>query len=90
MGQQLIPWKTGSGNIIMTFTGYGNETVTVTSDENNLRTSRSQTITFKTTSGGVVSRQVTVTQAAKPSNFRLSDGKFLKLSDGKYFNVRED
>ena len=90
MAQHIIPWNTGDGNIILTFTGQGNETVTVTSDENNLRTARSQTIVFKTTLGGVVTREVTVNQAAKPSNFRLSDGTFFKTSDGKYFNVRED
>lgn len=79
-----IPWTTGSGNITLTFTGQGNGTVVVSSDDNNLDTERSQVLTI---SGGGLSRNVTVTQGAAP-NFRTSDGKFIRLSDGKYFNVQ--
>lgn len=79
-----IPWTTGSGNITLTFSGQGNGTIVVTSDDNNLATERSQVLTI---SGGGLSRNVTVTQGAAP-NFRTSDGKFMRLADGKYFNVQ--
>lgn len=87
MAQVVIPWSSGSGNIILTFTGQGNGTIVVESSDNNLYVERRQTLTV---SGGGLSRQVTVIQSAAPSahpNFILSDGKYLKLSDGKYFNV---
>ena len=90
MAVVTIPWNVGNGNIILTYTGQGDETVVITSDDNNLRTARSQVITIRTTRGGDVTRNVTVTQAARTANFILSDGKFLKLSDGKYFNVKEE
>lgn len=84
MAQVVIPWSSGSGNITLTFSGQGNGTIVVTSDDNNLDTERSQVLTI---SGGGISRNVTVTQGAAP-NFMTSDGKFIRLSDGKYFNVK--
>ena len=84
MAQVVIPWSSGSGNITLTFSGQGNGTIVVTSDDNNLDTERSQVLTI---SGGGLSRNVIVTQGAAP-NFRTSDGKFIRLSDGKYFNVK--
>lgn len=83
-----IPWTTGSGDIIVTYTGSGDGTIVVTSDDNNLAQERQQTLTV---SGGGISRQVTVIQGGKPTsnpNFILSDGKYLLLSDNKYFNVQ--
>lgn len=84
-----IPWNTGGGNITLTFTGQGNGTIVVTSDDNSLNIERSQVLTI---SGGGLSRQVTVIQSAKPAtpNFITADGKYVKLSDGKYFNVQID
>ena len=61
--QKVIAWTTGTGNITLTYTGQGNDTVDVSSDANNLSTSRSQTITVKTTDNSIT-RQVTVVQAA--------------------------
>lgn len=86
MAQVTIPWSTGSGNIVLTFTGLGNATVIVTSDDNSLDVARSQDITVKTVDGSV-RRTVTITQAAGP-NFRLSDGKAMELNDGKYLNIK--
>lgn len=63
--QKVIAWTTGTGNITLTYTGQGNDTVSVSSDANNLSTSRSQTITVKTTDNSIT-RQVTVVQAAQP------------------------
>lgn len=84
MAKIQIPWTSGSGNITLTFTGQGNGTIVVESDDNDLDTERRQTLTV---SGGGLSRQVTVIQGAAP-NFKTSDGKFIRLSDGKYFNVQ--
>ena len=61
--QKVIAWDSGTGNITFTYTGSGNDTVTVASDANNLSTSRSQTIVFKTTDNSIT-RQVTVSQQA--------------------------
>lgn len=86
MAQVQIPWNTGSGYITLTYTGRGNGTITVESDDNDLSVARSQILTV---SGGGITRNVTVVQAAAP-NFKLSDGKFLRLANGDYFNVKED
>lgn len=67
MATKSIAWTTGTGNITLTYSGQGDDTVVVTSDPNDLTTTRSQTITFSTTAGSpTVTRQVTVTQAGKP------------------------
>ena len=81
-----IPWTTGTGNIILTYTGQGNGTILVESDDNNLDVERRQTLTV---SGGGISRQVTVIQGAAP-NFALSDDKHLQLSNDDYFEVTEE
>ena len=81
-----IPWTTGTGNITLTYTGQGNGTILVESDDNNLDVERRQTLTI---SGGGISRQVTVIQGAAP-NFVLSDDKYLQLSNDDYFEVAEE
>lgn len=85
---KVVPWNNGTGNITIVYTGIGNDTVTVTSDANNLSVARSQTITLKTTNNAA-SCVVTIAQAAMAANFVLSDGNYLLLSDGNYFNVVE-
>lgn len=66
MAQKLIPWNTGGGNIIVNYSGSGNDTVTVGSDTDNPSFNpRSQNITVHTTAGDSISRTVTVTQAGK-------------------------
>ena len=89
MATKTISWGTGSGSITLTSTGQGNGTITVTSDPNNLTVARSKTITIKTTDNAV-RKTVTIVQAAMSANFLLSDGNFLLLSDGNYFNVQEN
>ena len=90
MAVVTIPWTTGTGNITLTFQGHGNGTVLVESDANDLTTARSQTITIKTVDNSIA-RSVVINQGGKTTtpNFILSDGKYLKLSDGEYFNVKE-
>ena len=66
MAQKLIPWNTGGGNIVVNYSGSGNDTVTVGSDTDNAAfTPRSQSITVRTTAGASISRTVTVTQSGK-------------------------
>ena len=65
MATKSIAWTSGSGNITLTYSGQGDDTVVVTSDPNTLAVPRSQTITFSTTVGSPsVTQQVTVTQLA--------------------------
>lgn len=65
MATKSIAWNTGSGNITLTYQGQGDGTIVVESDENELGNSRSQIITVETLDG-VVSRNLTVSQAACP------------------------
>lgn len=87
MATKVIPWTTGTGNITLTYTGQGNGTIVVQSDDNNLDVSRSQSITVETTKGGTVSKFLTITQAAGP-NFRLSNGDAFAPADYDYMNVQ--
>lgn len=67
MATKSIAWATGDGNITMTYQGYGDGDVTVSSDPNNLDTARSQTITIETTAGNpTVVKNFTVSQGACP------------------------
>lgn len=63
MATKVIAWNTGSGNITLTYTGQGNGTIVVSSDQNNLSVARSQTITVKTTNNAV-SQTLTIHQEA--------------------------
>lgn len=73
MATKQIAWGTGSGNIILTYQGQGDGPVSVVSDPNNIGTVRSKTITIKTTKGSVVTKNVTINQAACP--FPVGDVK---------------
>lgn len=88
MAQVTIPWNSGTGNIVLTFTGQGNATVIVSSDDNSLDTERSQDITVKTLDGSI-QRRVTITQAAGP-NFKTKNSERVRLKDGNYLNIRID
>ena len=84
MATHTIPWATGSGNIILSYTGEGNETVTVESDTANEGVDRTQTLTF--TDGEDLSVVRSVTQIGRRQPFNASDGGFL-LSGGGQFLV---
>lgn len=63
MATTYTPWTIGDGTIILTYTGQGNGTITVSSTtDNNSSEARSQVITV---SGGGITRQVTITQEGK-------------------------
>ena len=89
MATKVIPWNTGTGNITLAYTGQGNDTVTVSSDPNDVYENRSQKVTFKT-SNNEVSKQVTVVQDMKHPNFKTADGFWFLTADNKYFNVKDE
>ena len=72
MASMSIPWNDGNGNIVLTYTGQGNNTVVVTSDTDNLGYDRQQQITFVVTDGAI--RHTIVS----------SSGHRLKTADGHY------
>ena len=46
MANITIPWNDGPGNIVLTYTGQGNQTVTVTSDTDCIDHDRQQVVTL--------------------------------------------
>lgn len=88
MATKSIAWQKGTGNITLTYTGQGDDTVTVTSSPNDVYEDRSQTVTFSTTAGSpTVTRQVTVTQGMREPNLIDSDGNWLIDSNDTYLIV---
>lgn len=83
--QKTIAWDVGSGNIYLDYTGVGNGTIVVTSDDNDVDQQRSKTLTI---TAGSLTKTVTVVQGASP-NFKTSNSKFIILSNGDTFNVTE-
>lgn len=65
MAQKQVAWNSGAGYIKLTYTGHGNGSIIVDSDENNLGTARSQVVTVQT-EDGVKSVNLTVSQGACP------------------------
>ena len=82
--EKKIPWNSGDGSITLTYTGQGNGTISVSSDEN-FGDARQQSITIKT-ADGKVKKTVTIKQAATALNLKTADGYFIKTKDGYYFN----
>lgn len=78
MATLTIPWNDGNGNIILTYTGQGDGTVTVQSDTDNLGADREQVITLKT-ADGTRAVQVTIQQAT--GMLTLRDVNLLVLRD---------
>lgn len=87
MATKTVAWSNGSGDITLDYTGVGDGTIVISSDENNLDTARQQDIVVETTRGGTVQRTVTVRQAAGP-NFRDCNGLAYIPLDADYFNVQ--
>jgi hypothetical protein len=48
-----IPWNDGNGNIILTYSGQGDDTVTVTSDTDCIYHDRQQRVTFVVQDGAI-------------------------------------
>ena len=53
MASISIPWNDGNGNIILTYTGQGDGTVTVTSDTDCIYHDRQQRVTFGVQDGAI-------------------------------------
>lgn len=53
MASITIPWNDGNGNIILTYTGQGDGTVTVTSDTDCIDHDRQQRVTFVVGDGAI-------------------------------------
>lgn len=66
MATKTIPWNTGEGNITVTYTGNGNETITVNTDENPLGDSRTQTVQFQ---AGSLVKNLTIVQEGQGDVF---------------------
>ena len=77
MASISIPWNDGPGNIVLTYTGQGNDTVVVTSDTNNVGYDRQQQITFVVTDGAI--RHIIGTSSG--NRLRTSDGHYLRSLD---------
>ena len=77
MASLSIPWNDGPGNIVLTYTGQGNDTVIVTSDTNNVGYDRQQQITFVVTDGAI--RHVIGTSSG--NRLRTSNGHYLRSLD---------
>lgn len=78
MARITIPWNDGNGNIVLTLTGQGNDTVTVSSDTDNLDYERRQTISFYVTDGAIREDL-----AASGAMLRTSDGLMLTCLDAR-------
>lgn len=81
-----IPWSDGNGSIVLTYTGEGNETVTISSTTDNLGETRSHTLTLRTENG---SRSATLTIIQPTGKQILLDtsGNALRDASGKTLRV---
>ena len=73
---KAIPWNTGGGNIIVTFSGHGDGVVTVSSDTDCTLQDRQQVLTI---SGGGLTAYVLVVQKSGARGLITSDGKLLTV-----------
>jgi hypothetical protein len=72
-----IPWNDGNGNIVLTYNGQGNDTVTVSSDTDNVGYDRQQQITFVVQDGAI---RHTIA-SSQGNRFRTSNGNYLRSLD---------
>lgn len=83
MATITIPWADGNGNVILTYDGHGDGTVTVRSDTDNLGDTRQMVITLKTAGANPATAQVTIIQPTGMQILLDVDGKRLRGSDSK-------
>ena len=82
MATITIPWADGNGNVILTYDGQGDGTVTVRSDTDNLGDTRQMTITLKTAGANPATAQVTIIQPTGMQILLDVDGKRLRDLNG--------
>lgn len=80
--ETLIKWNEGDGNIVATYNGSGDGTITFSSDVANEGIDRSQEVQVATDNINV---SVTVNQIGLREIFNTTDG--FTLADGGTFNV---
>lgn len=86
MTTKAIAWGTGSGNITLTYTGQGNDSVSISSDINE-GIDRAQSIKVETTAGNDPKREnILIKQVGLREVFTPTDGEFV-LADGGTFNT---
>lgn len=89
MATVKIPWgDTTGGNLILTFTGVGNGSLSISSDTANAGLDRQKIVTLQTTNAGT---KATVSLIVRQSGQRIelcdSTGAILLTSDGQTLNV---
>ncbi len=83
MATLTIPWQDGNGNVILTYDGQGDGTVTVRSDTDNIGDTRQMILTLKTTGANPATVQVTIIQPTGKQILLDVDGKTLRDADSK-------
>lgn len=61
--EKILPWPDGTGNLKITYSGDGNDTITIVSDKNLTGAVRSMNIAIKTIDGSVT-HTIKISQAA--------------------------
>jgi hypothetical protein len=85
---KTIPWLSGGGNITITYAGIGNDSPTVGSSANE-GVDRSQTLTWKTTSGVTVKTVTqTIRQAGTCEAIEASDGVLTDSDAGELWALK--
>lgn len=77
MARITIPWHDGPGNIVLTYTGQGNDTVVVTSDTDCIDHDRQQRVTF-VVQNGVIRNDV---ETSSGNLIRTASGNTVKTMD---------
>ena len=72
-----IPWNDGPGNIVLTYTGQGNDTVVVTSDTDCIDHDRQQRVTF-VVQNGVIRNDV---ETSSGNLIRTASGNTVRTMD---------
>ncbi|WP_455639783.1 hypothetical protein [Parabacteroides sp.] len=80
MAIKKIPWITGDGNIVIDFSGQGNDAISISSDTENSGSDRQQDITFRTTKGTPIEIVRTIKQEG---NLKPVDGVSIFRNCGK-------
>ena len=77
MARITIPWHDGPGNIVLTYTGQGNDTVVVTSDTDCIDHDRQQRVTF-VVQNGVIRNDV---ETSSGNLIRTASGNTVRTMD---------
>lgn len=80
MAIKKIPWITGNGNIVIDFSGQGNDAISISSDTENSGSDRQQDITFKTTKGTTIEIVRTIKQEG---SLKPVDGVYILRNCGR-------